>query len=157
MAALPRIGASRSGHSGLEARRRALSVWFYLRESCLATRFADAGDTRSYEASHSQSITVRRQRREYQLGFGRSITQIVEKQYAAMRLEITMDQDTDVLVLGENDPPFGNGFSKQSPVARICRSLTQIDDIVAGSPHCAHGRRHNVGIGEEAHAIWRRS
>jgi hypothetical protein len=50
-------------------------------------------------------------------------------------------------VFGENDPPFGNGFSKQSSVARICRSLAQIGDIVAGSPHRL---RHNVGIDEKA-------
>ena len=68
-----------------------------------------------------------------------------------------MDQDADIMVFDDDDPRFGHGFSKQSLIARIRRSLTQIDDIVAGSPHCAHGRRHNVGIGEEAHAIWRRS
>ena len=86
-----------------------------------------------------------------------------------MRLPITIDQYTPSLTLprdrgrvsegvfGENDPPFGNGFSKQSSVARICRSLAQIGDVVAGNPHRQHGLRPNVGIDEKAHATWRRS
>jgi len=68
-----------------------------------------------------------------------------------MRLQITMNQDSDIMVLGENDPPFGDSFSKQSLIARIRSSLAQIDDIVASSPHRPHGLRHNVGIRKEAH------
>jgi len=68
-----------------------------------------------------------------------------------MRLQITMDQDTDVRVLGENDPPSGDSFSKQSLIARIRPSLGEIDDIVADSPHCLRGPRHNVGSCKEAH------
>ena len=61
------------------------------------------------------------------------------------------------MVLGNDDPPFGDSFSKRGPVARIRRSLAQIDGIVAGSSHCVHGLSDNVEIGEQAHAIALRS
>jgi len=40
-----------------------------------------------------------------------------------MQLQITMHQDADIMVLGENDPSFGNGFSKKSLIAGIGRPL----------------------------------
>ena len=68
-----------------------------------------------------------------------------------MRLQITMDQNTDIMVFGEDDPPFGYSFSKQSLIARIRPSLAEIDDVMADSPHRSYGRRHNVGISKEPH------
>ena len=35
--------------------------------------------------------------------------------------------------LGENDPSFGDGFSKKSLIAGIGRPLAQIEDIMPGS------------------------
>ena len=60
-----------------------------------------------------------------------------------------MDQDANIMVLGENDPPFYDSFSKQSVIARIHRSLAEIDDIVPNSPQRVHGLRRDIGIGEE--------
>ena len=68
-----------------------------------------------------------------------------------------MDQDANIMVLGENDPPFYDSFSKQSVIARIHRSLAEIDDIVPNSPQRVHGLRHDIGIGEETHTTPRRS
>jgi hypothetical protein len=39
-------------------------------------------------------------------------------QYAAMQLQITMDQDADIMVLGENDLPFGDSFSPHPTLPR---------------------------------------
>ena len=44
-----------------------------------------------------------------------------------------MNQNADIMVLGENPSPFGDSFSKQSLIARIGRSLAQRDDIVAAA------------------------
>jgi hypothetical protein len=49
-----------------------------------------------------------------------------------MRFPIAMDQHADIMILGENDPPFGDSFSRQSPITRIRRSFAEIDDVVAG-------------------------
>ena len=65
-----------------------------------------------------------------------------------MRFPITMDQHADIMILGENDPPFGDSFSQQSPITRIRRSFAEIDDVVAGSAHIVDSLRHDVGIGE---------
>ena len=55
-----------------------------------------------------------------------------------------MDQDANIMVLGENDPPFYDSFSKQSVIARIHRSLAEIDDIVPNSPQRVHGLRRDM-------------
>jgi hypothetical protein len=68
-------------------------------------------------------IVMRRQCAEYQAGFGRRITQIVQEQYATVRLSITVNQNTDIMVLGENNSTFGDCFSEQSLIARIGRSV----------------------------------
>ena len=77
----------------------------------------------SEEGSRNQSLAVGRQCGEYQAGLGCRITQIVEKQYATVRSQITVDQCADIMVLGENDPPFGDRFSKQSLIAWVGRPL----------------------------------
>jgi hypothetical protein len=38
-------------------------------------------------------------------------------------------------------------------IARICRPLANVNDVVPGGPHRAYGRRNNVRVREEAHPI----
>ncbi len=101
-------------------------------------------------------MSVRGQRHENQVGFGAGVTRIVEKENAAVRLPIAMDQGADVVVLRHKYPPFAGSFGKQSRVAWVSRSFACIGNVVTGGSHRAHSLRDDVGIGEEAHAIRRR-
>lgn len=95
--------------------------------------------------------------REDQACLRRSITQIVQEQYAAMRMPIAVDQGTDVMVLRHEDAPVRGGFGQQRLVARVPRALADIDDIVTSIPHGVHGLRYDVRIRDDAHATRRRS
>jgi hypothetical protein len=48
-------------------------------------------------------------------------------------------------------------LGQQGLVTRIRCPLAGIDDIMPGIPQGAYGRRHDIRIGQDAHAIRRRS
>lgn len=87
------------------------------------------------------------------MGLGGGIAQIIDKHCTTMRMYISMDKRTDVMVFGEKYPPSGGSFRQQGFIAWIDRSLGCINDIVTNSPHRANRQRHDIGIGEQAHAI----
>jgi hypothetical protein len=92
-----------------------------------------------------------------QFRLGRHVTQIVKQQHAAVRMPIAMNQGAHVMILGQEDAPFGGGFRQQRLIAWVRRSFAGIEDIVTGVAKRAHRLRDDVRIGEDVHAIRRRS
>ena len=88
--------------------------------------------------------------------FGCGSAQIVHQQHAAVRAQIAIDQCTDVVILRKKDAIFPDGLRQQGFVTGIHCALGGMDDIVAAIAQGAHGLRHDVGIGKDAHAIRRR-
>jgi hypothetical protein len=84
---------------------------------------------------------VRGERGQDQACFGDGITQAGRKQDAAMRMQVAMDQDTDIVILRQEDAPPRGGFGQQRLIARVRRPLGGTNDIVAGISHGAHGLR----------------
>ena len=95
--------------------------------------------------------------RKDQARLRRDVTPVVQKQHAAMRMSIAMHQGADVMVFGDENAPLRGSFGKQRRVAGIHRGLADIDDVVTGIPHGVHRLRCGVRVGEDAHAIQRRS
>ncbi len=100
---------------------------------------------------------MRGEYREDQACLRRSITQVIQEHYAAMRMPIAMDQNTDVVVLRYKDALVHGGFGQQCLVARVPRALADIDNIMTSISHRAHCQRYDVRICEDVHATRRRS
>lgn len=54
-----------------------------------------------------------------QAGFSRRVAQVIEQKNAAMRLPIAVDQYADVVIFCKKYAVLGNGFAKQSLIARV--------------------------------------
>ena len=88
--------------------------------------------------------------------FGGGIPHIIEKQHAAVRFRIAINQRANVVVFGDEYPPFENGLRQKQFIAGVNRALGRISHIVACNPHCANRLRHDVGIGKNTQATQRR-
>jgi len=66
-----------------------------------------------------------------------------------------MDQDANVVVLGNEDASLSGGLGQQSGIARIGRTFTRRKHIMTGCPHIANRLGDDIGVGEDAHPIRR--
>jgi len=91
-----------------------------------------------------------------QTGLRLGVAQVVQKQDAAVSSHVAVNQCADVMVLCDEASSFPGRLSQQGFIARIRRSLADIDHVVACLSHRAHGQRHDVGVRKDAQAIRRR-
>ena len=118
--------------------------------------FANASCPSPQESTRGKQSAVRGKSGNNESRLGCGIAQVVHQQHAAVRARIAVDQSANVMVLGEKDPIFPDGLRQQGLVTGIRCTLGGMDDIVAALAQGTDGLCHDVGIGEDAHAIQRR-